>query len=191
MIGGDPQFSRYYILTQAVTGTQPDTVRYVVRLVLSHGKIDVSDFEETLTLVRDATTKQFLIDQATSTARRELGKGAEVVSVDVAAETIKVTFDSDLDPGTVSDGVFVIDAKGKKLDATASYSNRIVTLGGLELKAAAKYKLVVLTTLRDVQGHNVATEYDLDLVGPALKNHTDHKQGSTVPSPTPIPTPNS
>lgn len=189
-INGDPQFSRFYILTQEMTGTQPDTARFVVRLVLSHGKIDVSEFDETLTLVRDTTAKQFLVDQATASVRRELGKGAEVVSVDITADTIKVTFDSDLDPGTLPDGVFIIDSKGKKVDATAAYANRVVTLSGLDLKPAGKYRLVVLPTVRDVQGRNVAAEYDLDLLGPALKSHTDHKQASSgAPSPTPVPSP--
>ena len=75
VVNGDPSFSRFYILTQDVTGTQPDTATFVVRLVLTHGKLDVADYEETLTVVRDATTRQFLIDQAAAGAHRDLGKG--------------------------------------------------------------------------------------------------------------------
>jgi len=186
IISGDPQFSRYYVLTQETVSTQPDTTRFVVRLVLSHGKIDVSDFEETMTLVRDSSTKQFLIDQATAGARRDLGKGAEVVSVSITADTVKVTFDSDLNPGTVQDGVYIVDAKGEKIDeGSVSYADRIVTLSGLELKHGAKYKLVVLTSVRDVQGHNVASEYDLDLVGPAVKKSVNLKQAPAAASPSP------
>jgi hypothetical protein len=189
-ISGDPTFSRYYILTQETVSVQPDTTRFVVRLVLSHGKIDVSDFEETLTLVRDATTKKFLIDQATAGARHDLGKGAAVVSVSITADTVKVTFDSDLNPGTVQDGVYVIDAKGdkgEKLDATTTYADRVVTLSGLDLKPGGKYKLVVLTSVRDVQGRNVAAEYDLDLLGPALKKTTNQRQLPPSALPSPIP----
>jgi hypothetical protein len=189
-ISGDPTFSRYYILTQETVSLQPDTTRFVVRLVLSHGKIDVSDFEETLTLVRDSTTKQFLIDQATAGARRDLGKGAAVVSVGITADTVKITFDSDLNPGTVQDGVYIVDAKGdkgEKLDATITYADRVVTLSGLDLKPGGKYKLVVLTTVRDVQGHNVASEYDLDLLGPALKKTTNQRQLPPYAVPSPIP----
>jgi hypothetical protein len=160
-----------------------------VRLVLSHGKIDVSDFEETLTLVRDPSTKQFLIDQAAAGAHRDLGKGAEVVGVSIAADTVKVTFDSDLTPGTVQDGVYIVDSKGEKLEASASYADRVVTLSGLDLKPAGKYRLVVLTSVRDVQGHNVASEYDLDLLGPAPKNRVNQKQGPAAGSPTPAATP--
>ena len=187
-IAGDPRFSRYYVLTQEAVGTQPDTARFVVRLVLAHGKIDASSYEETLTVVRDPTSKNFLIDQATAGAHRDLGKGAEVVNVDVAADTVKVTFDSDLDPGTISDGVLILDSKGKQLESTATYSNRTVSLSGLDLKDGKQYRLVVLTTVRDVLGHNVASEYDLDMVGPAATKHGDHHE-TVTPSPSPSPTP--
>ncbi len=189
VISGDPSFSRFYILTQDVTGTQPDTATFVVRLVLTHGKLDVADFEETLTVVRDATTRQFLIDQATAGAHRDLGKGAEVVGVVVAADSIQVAFDSDLDPGTVADAVHVLDSKGKQVDATVTYANRTVTISGLDLKPGAQYELVVLTTLRDFRGHNVAAEYDLQLVGPVAKTKPDHKSGGVTASPAPIPSP--
>jgi Bacterial Ig-like domain len=189
VINGDPSFSRFYILTQAVTGTQPDTATFVVRLVLTHGKLDVADYEETLTVVRDATTRQFLIDQATAGAHRDLGKGAEVVTVVVAAAGIQVTFDSDLDPATVADAVHVLDSKGRQVDATVTYSNRTVAISGLDLKPGAQYELVVLTTLRDFLGHNVAAEYDLQLVGPVAKSKTDHKSGGVTASPAPLPSP--
>jgi hypothetical protein len=186
VINGDPSFSRYYVLTAAVTGTQPDAATFVVRIVLTHGKLDVADFEETLTVIRDVTTHQFVIDQATVGEHRNLGKGAEVVGVVVAADSIQVTFDSDLDPGTVADAVLVMDCKGKQVDATTTYANRTVTISGLSLKPGAQYKLVVLTTLRDVLGHNIATEYDLQLVGPVAKNKNDHKNGGVSASPAPV-----
>ncbi|MGH7760332.1 MAG: Ig-like domain-containing protein [Candidatus Dormibacteraceae bacterium] len=185
VINGDPFFSRFYVLTQAVTGTQPDTATFVVRLVLTHGKLDVADYEETLTVVRDATSRQFLIDQAAAGAHRDLGKGAEVVGVVVAADSIQVTFDSDLDPGTVTDAVHVLDSKGKQLDTTATYANRTVTISGLDLKPGAQYKLVVLNPLRDVLGHNIAAEYDLQLVGPIAQNKADHRNGGVTASPVP------
>ncbi|TMC80432.1 MAG: hypothetical protein E6J06_14710 [Chloroflexi bacterium] len=154
--------------------------------MLTHGKLDVSDYEETLTLVRDAGSKQLLIDQASATGRRDLGKSAEVVSVDVAADTIKITFDSDLDPATVTGGVLLLDSKGNQVDATASYATRTVTLSGLNLTAGTQYRLVVLTTVRDVLGHNVATEYDLNVFGPSPKKHANRKENVTL-LPTPRP----
>lgn len=183
LITGDPHFSRYYVLTQEAIGTQPDTVRFVVRLVLSHGKLDVSDYEETLVLVRDANSKQFLVDHATASTQRGLGKGPEVVSVDVQPATILVTFDSDLDPGTVSGGVLLLDSKGNQIQVTETYANRVVTLSGVGLKEGAQYKLVVLSTVRDVQGHGVAAEYDLNLFGPSAKKHTERRSVTVSPSP--------
>ncbi len=159
-----------------------------MRLVLTHGKLDVSDYEEALTLVRDANSKQFLVDQATAGPQRDLGKGAEVVSVEVAPDTIKLTFDSDLDPATITGGVLVLDSKGNQVDTTVNYANRTVTLAGLDLKEGSQYKLVVLTTVRDVLGHNVAAEYDLNVLGPSLKKHGNHRIVVT-PTPTPSPSP--
>ena len=185
---GDPQLSRAYNLTQEVVGTDPDSVLFVVRLVFAHGKIEVSNQEENLTLIRDSTTRQFVIDQATGGARLDLGKGAEVVSVDVQSNTINIAFNSDLDPGTVSDGVKLVDSKGKQLDATVSYANRTVTLSGLKLREGDTYQLQVLTMLRDVQGQNVAAEYDLNLVGPSAKKHGNSKDVVTpTPSASPAP----
>jgi hypothetical protein len=197
--GDDPRFSRFYVLTQQVTGTQPDVATFVVRLVLTHGKLDTANYEETLTVIRDATTKQFVIDQATTSARRDLGKGAEVVGIVVTTGSVQVTFDSDLDPGTVSDGVHLLDAKGKQIEASATFANRTVTISGLDLKPGARYKLVVLPTVRDVLGHNMASEYDLQLVGPAVNDHPEHRgpgiglaspspSSVSTPTPTPIPT---
>lgn len=101
---------------------------------------------------------------------------------------MKVTFDSDLDPATVTDAVKIVDDKGNSLLATASYANRVVTLSGLSLKEGGHYRLVVLTSLRDVQGNNVVAEYDLDLFGPALKKHAEHHEVVTAsPSPSPSP----
>jgi hypothetical protein len=185
VVNGDPKFSRYYVLTQELTGTDPDTARFVVRLVLSHGKIDVLSYEETLTVVHDPTSKAFVIDRATSGVHRNLGKGAEVVNVVVASDSVKVTFDSDLDPGTISDGVLILDSKGNPVDATATYANKSVTLSGLDLKQGSSYRLVVLTSVRDVLGHNVAAEYDLDFVGPSVpKKHGNHRD-AVAPSPSP------
>jgi Bacterial Ig-like domain len=188
IVKGDPAFSRFYILTGDVVGSQPDTARFVVRLVLTHNKIDVSDFEETLTLVRDPTTQRFLIDHAAAGSTNPLGKGAQVVSVEIDPDTVKVTFDSDLDPGTVTGAVTVVDSKGNTIDVTASYANRVVTLSGLNLKPGDHYKLVVLTSLHDVQGQPIAAEYHLDLVGPTGKKHQDHRDVVT-PSPSPLPSP--
>ena len=185
LISGDPAFSRFYILAQEITSNQPDTARVVVRLVLAQGKLNVSDFEETVTLQRDPSTGQFLIDQATAGPRRDIGKGPEVVAVEVAPTSVKVTFDSDLKLDSVPHGVIVLDSKGKQVGGETTYANRIVTIAGLELTPGAHYKLVVLKTVHDWLDHNVASEYDLELIGPIA----NPAGAGTVVAPTPKPSP--
>jgi hypothetical protein len=86
--------------------------------------------------------------------------------------------------------VVIIDEKGKQLDATVSYLNRTVALTGLDLTPGGHYRLVVLSTVRDVSGRNIASEYDLDLVGPRPNGHGDHNPtDGTAPSPSPSPSP--
>ncbi len=185
VVTGDPSFSRYYLLTQSITGDHPVTAQFVVRIVLSHDKLDVSTYEETLTLVRTQGSQQFLIDQAAAGPLLTLGKGAEVVSVEVSPSTIKITFDSDLKPESVATGVIILDSKGKQVGGNPVYANRTVTISGLELKPHATYKLVVLSTVQDVSGTNIAAEYDLTFGGPAEAHGGANGRGEQIPSPSP------
>jgi hypothetical protein len=189
IVAGDPSFSRYYLLTQSITGDHPDTTQFVVRIVLSHDKLDVNTYEETLTLVRTQGSQQFLIDQATAGPLLTLGKGAEVVTVEVTASTVKITFDSDLKPESVATGVIILDSKGKQVGANPVYGNRTVTISGLDLKPHATYKLVVLSTVQDVSGTNIAAEYDLTFNGPADAHGGANKRGEQSPSPAPLASP--
>jgi hypothetical protein len=189
LISGDATFSRDYVLTQEITGSNPDTARFVVRLVLTKGTQDISDYEETLTLQRDRASQPFLIDQATAGPTRDLGQGAEVVGVEAAAASIKVVFDSDLISSTVADGVVVLDGTGKRVGGPSTYANRTVVITGLELAPGATYKLVVLTTVQDVGGRNVPSEYDLTFVGPAPGTSSGSQGGIGNPPPQPSPEP--
>jgi hypothetical protein len=182
VISGDTTFTRDYVVVQDTTNLQPQTARFVVRLVLSKGTLDVSEFEETLTLKRDQASLPFLIDQASAGSTRDIGKGAEVVSADVSTGSVKVVFDSDLVSGTVADGVVLLDANGKRVGSQSTYANRTVVITGLDLTPGASYKLVVQTSVQDVGGRSVPAEYDLIVVGPA-------QDSSSPPTPEPSPTP--
>jgi hypothetical protein len=186
LVGGDPSLSRYYLLTQEITGTGPDTAQFVVRLVFSHDKIDVSTYEETLTLVRTQGSQQFLVHQSTIGPTLALGKGAEVVGVEVTPGTVKITFDSDLLASTVPAGVIILDSKGKQIGTTPVYSNRTVSFNSLDLKPGKTYKLVVLSTVQDVGGNNIAAEYDLTFAGPDNSKAGKQHEGQS-PSPSPEP----
>ena len=185
ILTGDPSFSRYYLLTQSITGSEPDTAQFVVRIVLSHDKLDVSTYEETLTLVRTQGSQEFLIDHATAGPLLSLGKGADVVSVEVSPGMVKITFDSDLKPESVATGVIILDSKGKQVGSSPVYANRTVTFSGLDLKPHATYKLVVLSTVQDVSGTNIAAEYDLTFAGPADAHGGANRRGEPSPSPSP------
>jgi hypothetical protein len=190
VISGDTTFTRDYVVVQDMTNLQPQTARFVVRLVLSKGALDVSEFEETLTLKRDQASQPFLIDQASASSTRDIGKGAEVVSADVSTGSVKVVFDSDLVSDTVADGVVLLDGNGKRMGSQSTYANRTVVITGLDLTPGATYKLVVLTSVQDVGGRSVPAEYDLNIVGPApasLPAPTPEPSPTPTPSPSPSP----
>jgi hypothetical protein len=177
-------FKRYYVLTSEVDPSSANTVRVVVRLVFAKGKVEKSAVEETLTLKRTLAIDPFLIDGATAGSQRELGKGPEVVAVKVTATEIDVTFDSDLVPTTAA-GVTLQDSQGMPVTGTQSYADRVVTFSGLQLTPGAHYRLVVLPSVQDVAARNAASEYDLDLLGPA----PDATSGGVTPTPAPSPSP--
>jgi Big-like domain-containing protein len=181
---GDPAFKRFYVVMSEVDPSTPNTVRAVVRMVFAHGKTEKTTVEETLTLRREEETDPYLIDAVSASSPRDVGKGPEVVAVKVTATEIDVTFDSDLMPTTVG-GVVIQDANGMPVTASQSYSDRSVTLTGLQLTPGAHYRLVVMPTVLDVGGRHTASEYDLDLVGPAASPAA----GGVTPTPSPLPTP--
>jgi hypothetical protein len=184
----DAGFKRYYILTSEVDQSADNTVRVVVRLVFAKGKVEKSEVEETLTLKRAQATDPFLIDGATAGAQRDLGKGPEVVAVKVSATEIDVTFDSDL-MATTAAGVTLQDSQGMPVTATQTYSDRVVVFAGLQLTPGAHYRLVVLPSVEDVGSRHTASEYDLDLLGPAPDATSGGGTPAPAPSPSPIPSP--
>ena len=188
-IKGAAIFSRHYVVVQELTSRHPDTARFVVRLVLTRGPIDVSAYEETLTLLRADGGQPFLIDQATASSTQDLGRGAQVVSVDLSGGSLKVVFDSDLVSDTVADGVIVVNANGKRVGGPSTYTNRTVVITGLNLVPGAGYKLVVLTSVQDVSGRSVPAEYDLKLLGPATAANPGAPSPEPSPTPSPIPSP--
>jgi len=188
--GENATFSRYYVLAQELTGIQPDSAQFVVRIVLAHQKIDVSAYEESITLVRTQGSDVFMVDKASAGTLLALGKGPQVVSVDVSNGTVKVTFDSDLIPASVPTGVIILDGKGKQIGDAPLYAGRTVIIRGLDLKAGKSYKLVVLPTVQDVGGINLAAEYDLPVFGPT-ESHGADKGNDHTPSPSPQASPSS
>jgi hypothetical protein len=97
---------------------------------------------------------------------RDVGRGPVVVAVRITPNQIAITFNSDLRPATVA-GVQLRDAQGSPVSGSVSYTDRTITITGLQLVPGAAYRLVVPPSLQDIGGGNANAEYDLDLVGPS------------------------
>jgi Bacterial Ig-like domain len=169
-------FSRYYPVTVQPSGSNPNAFLVGVRIFSAKNGVEISFFEEQLTLVRQnpqsAVAPQghsYLIDAVSASASMPLGHGPTVVSVEVVqappGEQVRVHFDADLKPGTVSsDTIQVKDGDGKVVDALVTFDpdNHLATLA-VKLKPGT-YQLVVTTGVTDINGVAVAQEYDAPLV---------------------------
>jgi hypothetical protein len=169
-------FSRYYPVTVQPSGSNPNAFLVGVRIFSAKNGVDTSFFEEQLTLVRQGQPSplvpqfhRYLIDAVNASPTMPLGHGPTVVSVEVVqtppGEQVRVHFDADLKPETVSsDTIQIKDADGKVVDAHVSFDadNHLATLA-VKLKPGT-YQLVVTTGLTDINGVALAQEYDAPLV---------------------------
>lgn len=160
-------FSRYYPVTVQPSGSKPNAFLVGVRIFSAKNGVDTSFFEEQLTLV--PSDHRYLIDAVTASPTMQLGHGPTVVSVEVVqtppGEQVRVHFDADLKPETVSsDTILVKDSDGKTVDAPVTFDadNHLATLA-VKLKPGT-YQLVVTTAVTDINGVAVAQEYDAPLV---------------------------
>ena len=122
-----------------------------------------------------------------------------MVGVDISAGSIKVVFDSDLISETAADGVVVLDGNGNRVGGSSTYANRTVVITGLALTPGDHYKLAVMTTVQDVGGRNVPSEYDLSFLGPVAGSSAGNQgdissskppsEPGPAPSPSPVGTP--
>ena len=164
---GGVHFSRYYPVTVQPSGSKPNVFLVGVRIFSAKNGVESSFFEEQLTLVAQGQT--YLIDAVNASPTLALGHGPTVVSVEVVqtppGQQVRVHFDSDLTPGTItSDTIQVKDADGKVVDANVTFDpdNHLATLA-VKLRPGT-YKLVVTTGVTDINGHALAQEYDAPLV---------------------------
>jgi hypothetical protein len=169
-------FSRYYPVTVQPSGSNPNAFLVGVRIFSAKNGVETSFFEEQLTLVRQGGSSplvppfhQYLVDAVSASPSMPLGHGPTVVSVEVVqaapGEQVRVHFDADLKPDTVSSGTIQVkDADGKVVDAHVSFDadNHLATLA-VKLKPGT-YQLVVTTGVTDINGVAVAQEYDAPLV---------------------------
>jgi hypothetical protein len=169
-------FSRYYPVTVQPSATTPNAFVVGVRIFSAKNGVEINFFEEQLTLVPQAQQSvlvplahRYLIDAVNASPTMPLGHGPTVVSVEVVqtppGEQVRVRFDSDLKPETVSrDTIQVKDADGRVIDAQVSFDadNHLATIA-VKLRPGT-YQLVVTTSVTDVNGGALAQEYDAPLV---------------------------
>jgi hypothetical protein len=147
---GSGVLSRYYPVL-----SQPGLV--VERIVLDGGQ---TALDETLKIAHDSSGS-LVIDDATDSPVT-LASGPNVLNVTVTATQVRVTFDSDLDPSTVSGVTLNVPS-----DATYQSGTRTVILtpeGGLT--PGNSYQLTLNGSLKDVN-HSAAASYQLTFTGPA------------------------
>lgn len=170
--GGQPHLDRYEVLVSQPSGFT------VVRMVLANGSAEMV-VDETLILQRDSDSGRLLVHAASDTSPRPLAIGPEVLSVDVTATRVTVTFDSDLDPATVQSAVTV---PGQSTQASYNAQTRTVTLTvASPLQAGNAYAVRVSPQLRDV-GHRPAATQSVGFNGPGTAR-------ATAPPPAPAATP--
>jgi len=160
-------FSRYYPVAVQLIGPTPNQFLVGVRIFSTRGAVETSFFEEQLTLVLQG--QRYLVHAVKASATMALGHGPTVVSVEIVqtppGEQVRVHFDADLKPETVStDTIQVKDADGKVVDARVTFDadNHLATLA-VKLRPGT-YQLVVTTGLTDINGVMLAQEYDAPLV---------------------------
>ena len=168
---GGVHFSRYYPVTVQPSGSKPNAFLVGVRIFSAKDSVETSFFEEQLTLVPAGAPqgRAYLIDAVNASPTMPLGHGPTVVSVEVVqtlpGQQVRVRFDSDLKPETVSsDTIQVKDSDGNVVVARVTFDpeNHLATLG-VKLRPGT-YKLVVTTSVTDVNRVALAQEYDAPLV---------------------------
>ncbi|MBO0701925.1 MAG: Ig-like domain-containing protein, partial [Candidatus Dormibacteraeota bacterium] len=162
---------------------QPSGV-VVVRTVFTQGT-QQSVFDEQFRVARSGP--HYLIEQASGTpVQTDVNGGPAIQSIHVGPSSLSITFNADLNPATVSQGVVVHDASGAAVapqSATYSTATRTVTVTVPPLAAGDLYQLQILSGLKDVNGKG-ATPVEV-----AFTSSTTQPSAVTNPTPTPSASP--
>jgi hypothetical protein len=156
-------YARRYVVSVQLISTGKFLIG--VRLVIADaGNHETSYVDEHLTVASQG--QKFVIDDIAQAPAVQLGRGPTVVSVQVQpnkpGQLVLVQFDSDLDPSTItSASVFVRDDSGQVRSETPSYdrTTHLVTLA-VKLKPGTSYRLVVTTSVTDINGHTVGQQFE-------------------------------
>ncbi|MGA7989165.1 MAG: Ig-like domain-containing protein, partial [Candidatus Dormiibacterota bacterium] len=164
-VDNTPQnLSRAYVIS---TYLQPDggvsaSIELIVDPTAAHASAQVAS--ETLTLSSDPTGHGYLVSRILATPLLDEATGPHVVQVTSSTQggvtTLEVSFDSDLNPGSVAGAVRVLSADGTPLSSSTVYDansrTATVTVSGAP---AGVLTLEIATALEDVDGQTLAHSF--------------------------------
>ncbi len=162
--------TRSYVITAALDPASQSVVADV-RLVRdpSQASLVASFADETLKLVRPAAGQPFQVTAASISDFAGEPAGPQVVHISTAREqsalVVRIAFDSDLDPSTVTGSVITLsNARGVTLPADVRYDveSRTAVIRVLDA-AGGPLTLGVSTALRDVAGQALASGYSTSI----------------------------
>jgi hypothetical protein len=156
--------SRAYVISTYLKphGVVSASVELILDPSAGHAAAQVAS--ETLSLARTAPGSAFLVTGILSTPLHDESSGPHVVQVtssnQLGVTTLQVSFDSDLNPFTVSGAFTVLSASGTPLASTASYDadSRTATVT-LNSASSGVLTLEISTTLGDVDGQTLARTF--------------------------------
>jgi hypothetical protein len=164
--------TRSYVIKAAYDGAA-DTVTAHVRLVrdASHDTPAASFADETVKLVRSGEGQPFLVAVAAVSDFATEPDGPQVVHVssgrDQSTLVLRIAFDSDLDPATVSGAVFTLTgAQGAALPTDVRYEveSRTVVIRVVEVPGGT-LNLSVSDALHDIAGQALGGGYTTTVQG--------------------------
>jgi hypothetical protein len=162
--------SRAYVISTYMEpkGVVSASVELIVDPNAGHASVEVAS--ETLTLVPESSGSTYVVSSIASTPLRKEASGPHVVQVNASTQagetTLVVSFDSDLNPGSVEGAVTVLDAKGNTLASSTVYDadSRTATVTIANSPSGA-LTLDISTALDDVYGQTLAHDFQTE-VGP-------------------------
>jgi Bacterial Ig-like domain len=162
--------SRAYVISTYLQpgGSVSASIELIVDPSDAHASAEVAS--ETLTLSSGSLGHGYVVSAILSTPLRDEATGPHVVQVTSSTQggvtTLDVSFDSDLNPGSVAGAVQVLSAAGAPLPSSTVYDadsrTATVTISGA---SAGVLTLEISTALADVDGQTLAHSFQTQ-VGP-------------------------
>ena len=175
LLKGDTHLTRWFVVY--VQPLDDGTATVFTRLLLARKGVEERQLDELLTLQPDAGGT-LLVHDASFGKSRNVDSGPEVLSITTTPGQVQVVFDSDLDPTTAA-AITLTGPGGVSL--TGTYGSRTLTFDVSAVPADLALKLIVPTSVKDVNGTMAAQQLQLSLLAP------EPVAPALAPSPSPSP----